>query len=404
MTSIHPLLEPITIADVPLRNRVVVAPMSRVSTAGDGVPTETMAAYYADYARGGFGLVISEGTYTDHAHSQAYANQPAIVTDTQVRAWARVADRVHDAGGRMFLQLMHAGALVQGTHHRDVAIAPSAIRPKGRKLVGYGGHGRYALPREMTAADIAEAVAGFAASAARARTAGFDGVEVHAANGYLLDQFLTTYTNRRTDGYGGPAANRTRALVEVINAIHGAAGDDFPVGVRVSQVKVNDLEYRWSGQAEAEGIFASLRAASPAYIHVASEGAHWDATSFLAPGVSITGVARRAAGVPVIANGGMHDPVLGSRLLYEEHADLVSIGHGALANPDWPARLADGRACEPFDAAMLRPEVTIENTERWRQRRREPQANEAREAALRRLSLRGDRVADGHFSACVGTE
>ena len=226
----------------------------------------------------------------------------------------------------------------------------------------------------MTAADIAEAVAGFATSAARARTAGFDGVEVHAANGYLLDQFLTTYTNRRTDGYGGSAANRTRAVVEVIDAIHAAAGDDFPVGVRVSQVKVNDLEHRWSGPEEAEVVFASLGAANPAYIHVASEGAHWDATSFLAPGVSITGIARRAAGVPVIANGGMHDPALGSRLLQEGHADLVSIGHGALANPDWPARLVAGRAFEPFDPAMLRPEVTIENTEHWRLRHHEPQA------------------------------
>ena len=370
----NPLLEPVRIADVPLRNRVAVAPMSRVSTAGDGVPTDGMAAYYAGFARGGFGLVISEGTYTDHAHSQAYADQPAIVTDAQVRAWARVADRVHEAGGRVFLQLMHAGALIQGNRHRTVAVAPSAVQPKGRKLLGYGGDGPYALPRELTAADIAEAIAGFAAGAARARTAGFDGVEVHAANGYLLDQFLTTYTNRRTDGYGGSAANRARVLVEVVDAIHAAAGADFPVGVRVSQVKVNDLEYRWSGPAEAEAVFATLSAARPAYVHVASEGAHWDATSFLAPGVSITAVARRATGVPVIANGGMHDPDLAARLLRDGHADLVSLGHGALANPDWPARLAAGEAFEPFDAAMLRPEVTIENAERWRLSRLEQRA------------------------------
>ena len=158
----NPLLTPVRVADVPLRNRVAVAPMSRVSTAGDGVPTDAMAGYYARFARGGFGLVISEGTYTDHAHSQAYADQPAIVTDEQVRAWARVADRVHAAGGRVFLQLMHAGALVQGNRHTDVAVAPSAVQPKGRKLLGYGGDGPYALPRAMTAADIAEAVAGFA--------------------------------------------------------------------------------------------------------------------------------------------------------------------------------------------------------------------------------------------------
>ena len=110
MTTEHPLLTPVTVADVPLPNRIVVAPMSRVSTAGDGVPTENMVEYYAAYGRGGFGLIITEGTYTDHAHSQAHPNQPAMVSDEQVRAWSRVTDAVHAAGGRIFLQLMHAGA------------------------------------------------------------------------------------------------------------------------------------------------------------------------------------------------------------------------------------------------------------------------------------------------------
>jgi 2,4-dienoyl-CoA reductase-like NADH-dependent reductase (Old Yellow Enzyme family) len=370
----NPLLEPITVAGCSLRNRVAVAPMSRVSTAGDGVPTEHMAAYYAGFARGGFGLVVTEGTYTDHAHSQAYPHQPAIVTDEQVRAWARVADAVHVAGGRIFLQLMHAGALVQGNHHRGVAVAPSAVQPKGRMLPGYGGGGPYARPREMTQAEIQEAVAGFAVSAARARTAGFDGVEVHGANGYLLDQFLTRYTNLRADEYGGSTENRVRLLVEVVQAIHDAAGRDFPVGVRVSQVKVNDLGYRWNGPEEARVVFERLAGARPAYIHVASEGAHWEDTSFLAPGVSITGVARDAAGVPVVANGGMHDPQLSARVLRNNHADLVALGHGALANPDWPLRLADGKRFKPFDAGMLRPEVTIANTERWRARQTDARA------------------------------
>jgi 2,4-dienoyl-CoA reductase-like NADH-dependent reductase (Old Yellow Enzyme family) len=339
--------------------------MSRVSTAGDGVPTENMAAYYADYARGGFGLMISEGTYTDHAHSQAYSNQPAIVTGEQVRGWARVVDAVHDAGGRIFLQLMHAGALVQGNNHRDVAVAPSAVQPKGRMLAGYGGEGAYAMPRAMTLEDIGEAVAGFADSAARARTAGFDGVEIHAANGYLLDQFITAYTNLRTDRYGGSATNRARLAAEVLQAVHDAVGDDFPVGIRCSQVKVNDIDYRWDGPEEAEAVFKSLARANPAYIHVSSEGADWDETSFLAPGVSITGTARRVAGVPVIANGRL-DAELGSRLLDDGHADLISLGHAALANPDWPTRLANGAEFEPFDDEMLVPEVTIENVQRWR--------------------------------------
>lgn len=371
MTSTNPLLQPTVVGDISLPNRVVVAPMSRVSTAGDGVPTDAMVDYYAEYARGGFGLIVSEGTYTDEAHSQGYGNQPAIVSGPQVRAWARVADAVHEAGGRIFMQLMHAGALVQENHHRDIAIAPSAVQPKGTMLVGYGGNerGSFPMPREMTLADISDVITGFVASAARARTAGFDGVEIHSANGYLLDEFITTYTNQRSDQYGGTAENRARLTVEVIDAVHDAVGDDFPVGVRVSQIKVNDLDHRWSGPEEAEAIFGRLAAARPAYIHVASEGAHWDDTSFLAPGVSITAIARRVANVPVIANGGM-DADLGERLLGEGHADLISLGHAAIANPDWPNRLADGDEFEPFEDDMLQPEVTIENTAQWRRLQR----------------------------------
>jgi 2,4-dienoyl-CoA reductase-like NADH-dependent reductase (Old Yellow Enzyme family) len=363
----NPLLEPLALAQLSLRNRMVVAPMSRVSTAGDGVPTAAMARYYAEFAEGGFGLIVTEGTYTDHAHSQAYAKQPAIVTAEQLRAWANVVAAVHVRSGLIFLQLMHAGALVQGNRHRAVGVAPSAVQPKGRMLSrGYGGHGPFALPREMSRADIAEAVEGFAASAQRARAAGFDGVEVHGANGYLLDQFLTTYTNRRTDEYGGAVENRVRLLVEVVEAMHVAAGADFPVGVRISQVKVNDADYRWRGYEDARRICERLRCARPAYVHVSSEDSGWHEASFVAPEVSITGVARSITQVPAIANGGLHDPDVGAQLIRDGHADLVSLGHGALANPDWPRRLADGCAFEAFDPQMLRPQVTLANAERWR--------------------------------------
>jgi 2,4-dienoyl-CoA reductase-like NADH-dependent reductase (Old Yellow Enzyme family) len=349
------LLSPVALGELELANRVAVAPMSRVSTAGDGVPTGNMVAYYEAFARGGFGLIVTEGTYIDHAHSQAYANQPAIVTGAQVRAWARVVDAVHAAGGRIVLQLMHAGALVQ---HTDAAIAPSAVQPLGRKLHGYGGVGPYAFPRAMTGGEIAGVVEAFAASAARARDAGFDGVEVHAANGYLLDQFLTPYTNVRDDAYGADGGLIVAEVLEAITAL--------PAGVRLSQVKVNDLAYRWSGPEQARALFASVARGRPAYVHVASEGASWEDTSVLAPGVTTTGLARRVFGVPVVANGGMHDPALATRLVEAGETDLVSLGHGALANPDWPRRLAAGEPFEPFDPGLLQPEVTIENSLRRR--------------------------------------
>ena len=148
-------------------NRIAVAPMSRVSTKGDGVATPAMADYYAEFAHGGFGLIVSEGTYFDAAHSQAYPDQPAIVTDEQVDAWARVVEAVHEAGGKIVLQLMHAGALVQTGRG---GVAPSAVQPLGRMLRGYGGAGGpYPLPRAMTAAEIGEVVAAFATGAERAR-------------------------------------------------------------------------------------------------------------------------------------------------------------------------------------------------------------------------------------------
>jgi 2,4-dienoyl-CoA reductase-like NADH-dependent reductase (Old Yellow Enzyme family) len=319
--------------------------MSRVSTAGDGIATELMADYYAEFARGGFGLVITEGTY--FGDGQAYPDQPAIDTGAQIAAWARVVDAVHEAGGTIFLQLMHAGALVQTGRP---GVAPSAVQPLGRMLRGYGGSGPYPRPRALTVAEIEATVAAFAAAAARAARAGFDGVEVHAANGYLLDQFLTPYTNRRTDAYGTEPA---RIVVEILQAIEA-----LPAGLRISQLKVNDHAYRWEDPA---ALFAALAAGRPAYVHVASEGGSWEETAPLPGGDSVTALARRTFGVPVIANGGLDDPALAERLLAEGHADLVSLGHGALANPDWPRRLAAGEPFAPFDPELLRPEVTIAN-------------------------------------------
>ena len=326
-------------------NRLAVAPMSRVSTAGDGIATPAMADYYAEFAHGGFGLIITEGTYFD-GHSQAYPDQPAIVTEAQVRAWARVVDAVHEAGGTIYLQLMHAGALVQTGR---AGVAPSAVQPLGRMLRGYGGAGPYPLPRELTVAEIDAVVAAFATGAEQARAAGFDGVEIHAANGYLLDQFLTPYTNRRTDAY----ADGARIVLEVLEAIEA-----LPVGLRISQLKVNDRHYRWD---DPEALFATLAPGRPAYVHVASEGATWEESSLLDSGDSLTALARRVFGVPVIANGGLDAAALAERVVADGHADLVSLGHAALANPDWPRRLATDTPFEPFDPDLLRPAVTIEN-------------------------------------------
>ncbi len=363
----HPALQTARIGRFELANRLTVAPMSRVSAGADGTPTSEMAEYYAQFARGGFGLVISEGTYTDTAHSQGYLNQPGLATDAHVAGWRRVTDAVHAAGTPMLAQLMHAGALVQGNSHATDTIAPSATAPTGQMLEEYGGQGSWPVPREITSAEIDSVVDGFVDSATRARTAGFDGVEIHAANGYLLDQFLTVYTNSRTDEYGGTVGNRIRLTARIVEAIRGQVGSDFVVGVRLSQTKVNDLKYRWPGGAEdAEVIFSAVAAGGADYLHIASEGRDFIDTARFADGRTITAVARAVTGLPVIANGGMHDLRQAHQVLDEGHADLLSLGRGALANPDLPKRLGDGADLEPFDHAMLSPMATISNARSWR--------------------------------------
>ena len=363
----HPALAPARIGTHVLRNRLAVAPMTRVSATPDGVPTPEMAEYYAAFAEGGFGLIVTEGTYPDAEHSQGYLNQPGLVTDAHVAGWRAVTRRVHAAGAVLVAQLMHAGALSQGNPHRSGTVGPSAVQPRGEMMPEYGGRGPWPVPAELTVRDLDRIVEGFVAAALRARESGFDGIEVHAANGYLLDQFLTEYTNRRVDAYGGSVANRARLTAEVTAAIRAATGPEFLVGVRLSQTKVNDFEYRWpGGRREAETIYTTLAGAEADYLHIASEGRAFLETALLDGGSTTTALARSTTGLPVIANGGMHDSRQAEQVLVDGHADLLAVARGALANPDLPHRLAAGTPLEPFDRSMLSPRVTLENVRRWR--------------------------------------
>lgn len=362
----HPALRSGRFCGGELPNRLAVAPMTRVSATADGTPTGEMAEYYERFARGGFGLVITEGTYTDAQFSQGYLNQPGLVTPEHVTGWQAVTAGVHRTPTRIVAQLMHAGALSQGNRHRATTAGPSAVPPRGEMMPEYGGSGPWPEPAEMTTADLTEAVAGFVAAARNAHEAGFDGVEVHAANGYLLDQFLTDYTNQRADDYGGPVVNRIRLTAETVSAIKQAVPDGFWVGVRLSQTKVNDFDYRWPGGArDAEVIFAALTSAGADYLHIASEGRDWIETARLDSGDTITALARKISNLPVIANGSMHHLEQAGRVIDESHADLLSLGRGALANPDLPRRLATGEPMRDFDPAMLHPMATLANAAGW---------------------------------------
>lgn len=367
MTTAHPALTAQKLGTLALANRLAVAPMTRVSATADGEATAEMADYYAAFARGGFGLILTEGIYTDTSHSQGYLNQPGLATDAHVRAWRQVVDAVHANGVPIVAQLMHAGALSQGNSYGAHTIAPSAVTPKGQMLAEYGGSGSWPTPVALATDEISTVTAGFVAAARRAREAGFDGVEVHAANGYLLDQFLTHYTNTRDDRYGGSVANRIRLTADILTALRDALGAEFLIGVRLSQTKVNDFTYRWpGGAADAETIFRTLAGTDVDYLHIASEGRNFIDTARLSDGRTITALAREVTGLPVLANGGMHDLQQAADVLDGGHADLLTLGRGALANPDLPQRVSTGAELEPFDHAMLSPRATIGNAGAWR--------------------------------------
>jgi 2,4-dienoyl-CoA reductase-like NADH-dependent reductase (Old Yellow Enzyme family) len=357
------LFESLNISNTELKNRVGLAPMTRTSATEDGLATNQMANYYAKFAKGGFGLIITEGTYPDEQYSQGYNDQPGIANDKQVEEWRNVISSVHENGAKIFCQLMHAGALSQGNRYKNETIGPSAVKPKGEQLGFYGGSGEFPVPKEMTLEDIKEVIQHFAEAAKRAKQAGFDGIEIHGANGYILDQFLTDYTNNRTDQYGGSTENRVRLLVEVLEAVREEVGNDYPVGIRISQGKVNDYEHKWAnGENDADIIFSSLSKTGIDFIHVTE----YDALNpaFEENGPTLAAFAKKYGKVPVFANGKLHEPNKAEEIIKKGEADVITIGTGALANPDWVNKVQrDGTINEFTPEKFLHPNAKIKEFE-----------------------------------------
>ncbi|MGW7305190.1 alkene reductase [Streptomyces sp. NPDC054835] len=339
-TSGSRLFEATHLGPLPLANRLVMAPLTRNRAAADGVPTPLMATYYAQRATAG--LIVAEAT-TPSAVGQTYAHIPALYTDAHVAGWRRVTDAVRDAGGRMFVQLQHGGRVGHPDTSGAVPVAPSAVALPEPIHTADGPRPAVA-PRELTIDEIGATVADFAAAARRAVDAGFEGVEVHAANGYLLHQFLAKNTNLRTDGYGGTVENRIRFAVEVVTAVAEAIGPER-VGVRISPgVGVNGIE-----EGDTEELYPALVAAlaerEPAYLHVVfadPEQPLFQEIRKAWPGALIANPVLGWGG-PLPADGGR---AAGERLL-AAGADLISLGRSFLANPDLVGRM---RAGAPLNA------------------------------------------------------
>lgn len=322
--------------------------MTRVSATAQGYATDRMASYYEKFARGGFGLIITEGMYIDTHHSQGYLHQPGIATESQADSWKQVVDASHRSGARIFAQLMHAGAQSQGNIFVDTTIGPSAIAPKGEQLSFYRGSGPYRVPLEISEAHISEVRQSFVQAALHAQSAGFDGIEIHGANGYLIDQFLTVYLNARSDHYGGSPENRVRLASEICRDIVDAVGPGMTVGIRISQAKVSDTAHRWPGGADdARIIFTALGQTGIDYIHTTEYRA--EAPAFEGTPDSLAALAKRYSGVAIIANGNLDHPEAAAAMISNGSADVVALGKAALVNRDWLHRV---RGDIPVDTEM----------------------------------------------------
>lgn len=341
-----PLFQPTRLGALRLKNRLVMAPMTRNRAGATGVPEPIMATYYAQ--RASAGLIIAEAT-TPNAVGATYPDIPAIYDDTHVAGWRRVTEAVREAGGQMFLQLQHGGRVghpeTSGLH----PLAPSPV-PLPGTIFTPSGHQETVVPQEMTEAQITATVADFAEAARRAVEAGFAGVEVHSANGYLLHQFLSNATNRRTDGYGGSVAHRIRFTVEVVRAVAEAIGPER-VGVRIAPgVTANGMEED-DVEAVYPALLEALRDLGLAYLHVVfadPEQPLFHTLRAAWPGTLIANPALPWPG-PLPADGGRG---AGERLL-AAGADLVSLGRSFLANPDLVARMRAGAALNPIRDAHL---------------------------------------------------
>jgi len=324
------LLSSFRVGILDLRNRVAMAPMTRNRAGAGELATPMMATYYGQ--RAGAGLIVTEASQIS-PEAVGYPKTPGIHTDNQVEAWRQVTDAVHDAGGRIFLQLWHAG---RASHpsllpERRLPVAPSAIAAAGKAFTAQGLL-PFPKPRALALAEIAPIVAAFGHASVRARAAGFDGVEIHAGNGYLIDQFLRDGTNQRTDRYGGSPANRTRFLLEVVEAA-AAAWEANRVGVRVSPLQTfNDMR-----DSDPAATFAhvakELSSFDLAYLHLV-ESIDPAAGSL---GLVISPLVRTRFDGPLMLNGG-YTRDLANFTILDGLADLVSFGSAYIANPDLTER------------------------------------------------------------------
>ena len=328
------LLSPVRLGPLLLPNRIVMAPMTRSRAGRKRVPTPLTAIYYAQ--RASAGLIITEATHVA-PNGVGYPDTPGIHTSEQTRAWRAVTEAVHAKGGRIFVQLWHVGRVSHPSMQPDneLPVAPSAMAPLGQVFTDHGMR-EYVTPRALSVPEIGQLVQDFAVAAKLALQAGFDGVDLHAANGYLLDQFLRDGSNQRTDQYGGSIRNRARFLLEVVEAVSGVWGMDR-VGVRLSPLN----RYNTMHDSDPLGLSSYLASVlghmNIGYLHVSEPGPGHPNASLA--GCELLRVIRERFAGCLIVDGG-RDRVSAEAAVSVAGADLVALATPFIANPDLVERLA----------------------------------------------------------------
>ncbi|MFP1630041.1 NADH:flavin oxidoreductase [Streptomyces sp. 5K101] len=358
------LSRPVALNGLTVPNRIVMAPMTRMFSPG-GVPGEDVRSYYARRAAAGVGLIVTEGTYVGHESAGQSDRVPRFHGEEQLAGWAKVAEAVHAAGGTIVPQLWHIG-MVRKQGEPPFADAP-AVGPSGIRVDGTEGAGK-----AMTQRDLDDVIGAFAEAAKAAERIGFDGVELHGAHGYLLDQFLWARTNRRSDAYGGDPVDRTKFAAEIVAAVREAVSPDFPVIFRYSQWKQEAYDARLAETPEElEAILTPLAAAGVDAFH-ASTRRYW-LPEFEGSDLNLAGWTKKLTGKPTITVGsvgldgdfirafaGEGAPVQGIDNLLDrlerDEFDLVAIGRALLQDPQWAAKVLGDRFEElkPYDATALK--------------------------------------------------
>lgn len=347
-----PLFKPLRLGALELPNRIVMPPMTRSrSTQPGDVPNELMAEYYAQ--RASAGLIVSEGTYISPM-AKGYAGTPGIHSAEQVAGWRKVTDAVHAAGGRIFAQLWHVGRLSHSSLLGGAApVSSSAIQADGVRVFiegegGVPGFAQASVPRALEIDEIKEIVEQYAQAARNAMAAGFDGVELHGANGYLVNQFIDSFANNRTDEYGGSLENRLRFLDEVARALVAATGDGTRVGIRLAPLTTLNGCVDANPVETYTAAAALLAKAGVGYLHIAE--ADWDDAAIMPVEFKRS---LRAAFPGVMIYAGKYTGERARAALEAGWADLLAIGRPFVANPDLPERLRLGAPLNEHDRDTL---------------------------------------------------